>query len=153
MSELKDKTIEKMAEYLYARTLKDVWEFSGEDTKKLIKESFKYFAQNMLQVIPELTIVDRNAKDVINEIIYCKNRLCECNDKNQCTDRPHCVDKNGVCEFWIAYKERLKEDKRLIENVLNPEQSEASKQLDAMHKDMASGNYLDQMEHNKEDNV
>jgi hypothetical protein len=80
--------------------------------------------------------------------INCDNKQCDLNKNKNCTiDILSLV--NGECEYAKVVKESLRvgftEDK-------DEPQSEASKQLDAMHKDMASGNYLDQMEHNREVN-
>lgn len=53
---------------------------------------------------------------------------------NCCIDILSLVD--GQCEYWKAYT--------------NSKELTASQRLDAMHKDMSSGSYLDQMEHNRE---
>jgi hypothetical protein len=61
MSELKDKTIEKMARYIWGRNINASWDMLSVDTRKFIEESFKEFARQMLKEIPELAIVDRCA--------------------------------------------------------------------------------------------
>jgi hypothetical protein len=110
---------------------------NGKDNVSIVLEKY---LDNLDNEITNLNYELKNQKETLSlsntEPIkpHCKNTKCNLNKDFNCLEQVF-LNEDGLCEYLVATE---------------PQKSEASKQLDAIHKDMASGSWADQQDHNYE---